>query len=275
VLSAGLPSMTEATEADYGPLEFPSNVEVNDNVPSEEKIAKVADFPVLDVDGKNVPFRSLYEGANGEKKDHKVLVIFVRHFYCGVSSPLNSPRVTSSKDHAKKKLTNVPSQNCQDFLEYLSKGLPSPAELEALPTPVSIAIVGCGASSLIPYYVEKTSCPFPVYADPTRRVFSVLEMTRSTARSAQLPEYVRGKSLFRGAINGIGQIFSRIPKGDGLKGGAFDQVGGDFLFENGKVTWCHRMRDTTDHSDLPKIREVLGLPLASVVNDTTAAKTEL
>jgi hypothetical protein len=100
-------------------------------------------------------------------------------------------------------------------------------------------------------------------------------MTRSTARSAKLPEYVR-TSLFRGAIDGIGQIFSRIPKGDGLKGGAFDQVGGDFLFENGKVTWCHRMRDTTDHSDLPKIREVLGLaPVASVVNDSTTAKTEL
>jgi hypothetical protein len=91
VLSAGLPKMTEATEADYGPLGFPSNVEVNDNVPSDEKIAKVADFPVLDVDGKKVPFRSLYEGANGEKKNHKVLVIFVRHFYCGVISPLNTP----------------------------------------------------------------------------------------------------------------------------------------------------------------------------------------
>jgi hypothetical protein len=83
--------MTEATEADYGPLEFPSNVEVNDNVPSEEKIANIADFPVLDVNGKKVPFRSLYEGANGEKKNHKVLVIFVRHFYCGVISPLNTP----------------------------------------------------------------------------------------------------------------------------------------------------------------------------------------
>ena len=266
--------MAEVKEADYGPLEFPSNVEVNDTVPSEEKIAKIADFPVLDVDGKKVLFRSLYEGANGEKKNHKVLVIFVRHFYCGVG-PLNSPRVTPTGDHATNKLTNISSQNCQDFLEYLSKGLPSPAELEALPTPVSIAVVGCGASSLILYYVEKTSCPFPVYADPTRRLFSVLEMTRSTARSAQLPEYVRDKSLFRGAINGIGQIFSRIPKGDGLKGGAFDQVGGDFLFENEKVTWCHRMRDTTDHSDLPKIREVLGLPLASVVNDTTGCEDRI
>jgi len=67
--------MAEATEADYGPLEFPSNVEVNDNVPSEEKIAKVAGFSVFDVNGKKVPFRSLYEGANGGKKNHKVLVV--------------------------------------------------------------------------------------------------------------------------------------------------------------------------------------------------------
>lgn len=76
--------MAEAKKADYGPLEFPSNVEVNDDIPSEEQIAKVADFPVLDVDGKEVPFRSVYEGDR-EKKINKVLVIFVRHFYCGVS----------------------------------------------------------------------------------------------------------------------------------------------------------------------------------------------
>jgi hypothetical protein len=60
----------------FGPLRFPGLVDVNDELPSEETIAKIADYPVLDTDGKEVPFRSLYERAHGEKKNLKVLVIF-------------------------------------------------------------------------------------------------------------------------------------------------------------------------------------------------------
>ena len=75
-----------ATDADIGSLDFPKNFDVNDDLPSEETLAKIADYSLLDVNGNQVPFRSVYEGTNGEKKNHKVLIIFVRHFYCGVSS---------------------------------------------------------------------------------------------------------------------------------------------------------------------------------------------
>lgn len=44
-----------------------------------------------------------------------------------------------------------------------------------------------------------------------------------------------------------------------LRGGDFRQVGGEFLFENGKVTWCHRMRNTRDHAEIPDLRKHLGL----------------
>ena len=44
-----------------------------------------------------------------------------------------------------------------------------------------------------------------------------------------------------------------------LSGGDFRQVGGEFLFQNGKVTWCHRMRSTRDHAEFPVIRQQLGL----------------
>lgn len=78
------------------------------------------------------------------------------------------------------------------------------------------------------------------------------------------------------------------------KGGDYQQVGGEFLFEpldmntpiqspdgeeqrrvgdekiNGylghgigeeekRITWCHRMRNTRDHAETPELREVLGL----------------
>jgi hypothetical protein len=55
-------------KVDYSPLEFPSNVEVNENIPSTEKLAKIAHFPVLDINSKRVSFRLLYEGADGRRR---------------------------------------------------------------------------------------------------------------------------------------------------------------------------------------------------------------
>ena len=45
-----------------------------------------------------------------------------------------------------------------------------------------------------------------------------------------------------------------------FQGGDYRQVGGEFVFENEEVTWCHRMRNTRDHAELEEVRQVLGLP---------------
>jgi len=219
-------------DPDLRQLDFPKNVDVNDDLPSEETLAKIADYPLLDPDGNKVPFRAVYEGMNGEKKDHKVLVIFVRHFYCG---------------------------SCQDYLEHLSKGLPSSKDLVALPKPVSIVVIGCGAPSLIPFYAEKTSCTFPIYSEPTRYLYSVLGMTKTMKNGEILPQYIKEATMFQSFKRSLRQIWSRVGKGDALKGGPGNQAGGDFLFEDGKVAWCHRMRNAQDHSELGKVRELLGL----------------
>ena len=89
-----------------------------------------------------------------------------------------------------------------------------------------------------------------------------------------------------------------IPTGKAFSGGDYKQVGGEFLFEplgeimtspvgspmdesskkelgmpspvgiqpgqldkteEKRVTWCHRMRNTRDHAEVPELREVLGL----------------
>ena len=46
-----------------------------------------------------------------------------------------------------------------------------------------------------------------------------------------------------------------------LSGGAPRQVGGEFVFEGGKVLWCKRMRNTRDHAEIPEIKQHLGLLL--------------
>lgn len=46
----------------------------------------------------------------------------------------------------------------------------------------------------------------------------------------------------------------------GLKvfsGGAYSQLGGEMLFEDGEVVWCHRMRNTRDHTEVPILKKVL------------------
>ena len=92
-------------------------------------------------------------------------------------------------------------------------------------------------------------------------------------------------------LQSVRQGVSALGKGRALKGGDMHQVGGEFLFEpvematpmqspsdeakkqlgNGsgghlgvqgeekRVTWCHRMRNTRDHAEIPELREVLGL----------------
>ena len=92
------PSTTEKTEAaavtdDDGvnPLEFEGEVDSNHDLPTPETIRNIDNHIVLDRDGKSHTFRSLYTGRHTARR---VLIIFIRHFYCGVSQPpppLNRP----------------------------------------------------------------------------------------------------------------------------------------------------------------------------------------
>lgn len=136
-------------------------------------------------------------------------------------------------------------------------------------------------------YREATGCPFPIYADPTRKLYDLLGMTRTLTMGTR-PEYQR-MSMIQGMMSSIVQGLKQIRAGKVLKGGDYWQVGGEFLFEptapmdmaspspgfanadhkqlgeglaeraeEKKVTWCHRMKNTRDHAEIPELREVLG-----------------
>jgi len=153
-------------------------------------------------------------------------------------------------------------------------------------------------------YVEATGCPFPVYTDPTRKLFESLGMVK-TLQLGERPAYLR-KSLASSVISSVMQGLKQVPKGLATKSGDHRQVGGEFLFEpydlvtpvatpqneldrvlglDGKIgteakkegaeggggkdnqysleekriTWCHRMRTTRDHAEIPELMEILGL----------------
>lgn len=60
------------------------DVEVSSELPTKEMIEKAADIPIFDAEGKSIPFENLYRPSNPFEKK-RVMVIFVRHFFCGVS----------------------------------------------------------------------------------------------------------------------------------------------------------------------------------------------
>ena len=63
------------------PEDFEGELATNNDIPSVATLKKIEDYIVLDRHGKSHPFKSLYTGSNVARR---VLIIFVRHFFCGV-----------------------------------------------------------------------------------------------------------------------------------------------------------------------------------------------
>ncbi|MCJ1432753.1 hypothetical protein MMC27_002110 [Xylographa pallens] len=223
---ASAASKDDVPPAPSGPHgDFDGSLKVSQKLPTAADLSKVAALPLLTVHNESVPFESLYAGERGGRR---VMVIFMRHFFCG---------------------------NCQEYLRTLCASI-TPESLLALPTPTEIMVIGCGQPELIPFYAETTACRFPIYADPTRKLYDELGMTHAMGMGQKPPAYVQ-KSLFSVIVQSFYQAISSGRRA--LSGGHFWQIGGEFLFENGDVTWCHRMQHTRDHAEVPEIRKQLRL----------------
>jgi len=278
------------------PPDFQGEVATNNDLPTEAVIRKIQDYTVLDRNGKTHPFKSLYSGHNVPRR---VLIIFIRHFFCG---------------------------NCQEYIRSLSPSI-TPETLLALPVSTFVVVIGCGTHELIDTYIKETGCQFDVYADPTRRLYDKLGMIR-TLNMGSRPAYLQNKNVAQTVVSGVVQGLKHLKSGLALKMGDQRQVGGEFLFEpasmsldspintpqsdirrnpldepppreedeanadlmmngttttagttqNGtgmpggfhhdeshhrieekRVTWCHRMKTTRDHAEIPELMEVLGL----------------
>ncbi|KAI4150627.1 MAG: hypothetical protein L6R39_002226 [Caloplaca ligustica] len=215
------------TEPEGPTGDFKGDIDFNDNPPTKKDLEKVAELPVLDVHGKPHSFKSLYT-TDDQNEGSRVLVIFIRHFFCG---------------------------NCQEYLRSLSTSI-TPDALKSLPIPTKIIVIGCGQPDLIPMYVRETGCPYPIYADPSKKLYAQLGMIRTMSLGSKSPEYMQ-YSLPSAVVRAI---YQSLKAGRGaFKGGDYWQVGGEFLFEHGQVEWCHRMRNTRDHAEIPETRRQLGL----------------
>ncbi|KAI0206847.1 AhpC/TSA antioxidant enzyme-domain-containing protein [Astrocystis sublimbata] len=281
------PASALGDEQQLNTPDFTGEVETNNELPPQAVLRAIENHTVIDSSGKFHTFKSLYAGPNSARR---ILVIFVRHFFCG---------------------------NCQEYLRTLSASI-TPEALLGLPASTFIAVIGCGSHELIDAYVRETGCPFPVYADPTRKLYTDLGMVRTLSMGAH-PAYLT-RTVAHTVFSGIAQGLRQVKNGLATKSGDQKQVGGEFLFEpvsgtlgtpistpligpdgddgekegggggeaeksggelgldgNGGnrareekcVTWCHRMRTTRDHAEIPELMEILGLEGAGAPGKNT------
>lgn len=76
-MASTAPSKPEGPTGD-----FTGDIDVSNRLPSKEDLGRAADMPVVDGSGKLHLFKSLHSSPDSPMR---VLIIFIRHFFCGVS----------------------------------------------------------------------------------------------------------------------------------------------------------------------------------------------
>jgi hypothetical protein len=110
---------------------------------------------------------------------------------------------------------------------------------------------------MIPTYRRITGAKFPIYADPTRRLYKALGMSW-TFNFGPRCDYMPDISVYTWMLEQA-QQFLQEENDLKLKGGNILWVGGEFMFRKGGVVWCRRMKNYRGHSDIATIKGLLGV----------------
>jgi len=128
-----------------------------------------------------------------------------------------------------------------------------------MPVPTSIVVIGCGSPAMIPHYKAQTGCPFPIFAQPSRKLYKLLGMGLSLSFGAKRPDYMKSTSVPVWISKQMVQLSKYDTKSGGnrFKSGNWLQIGGEFLFQDGQCVWCHRMKNYRNHAEIQVLRKVL------------------
>lgn len=120
--------------------------------PSQRRLWEAAQCLLTDETGKEVTFGSLMpswpEGLAPSQRDAsltpRTIVLFIRHFWCG---------------------------SCQDYMLHSVAKL-DPEVLEK--HNVKVVVIACGGWKTIKSYRSLFKCPFPMYADSPRKLYTLM-----------------------------------------------------------------------------------------------------
>lgn len=190
--------------------------------PSDSEVDKLCELTVRSEDNSKITFKTLVNDPSYPR----VITVFVRHFFCGF---------------------------CEEYIKALSAEL-SPKTLESLSPPTKLVVIGCGDPALIGDYKRRTSCPYELYADPSRATYDLLDFTVTLANGHKAPGYSEksfASTVWYSFVNNLtaGSMM--------LSGGKRAQNGGELVWQDGKLKYICRMKTTTDHMPVAELRKVL------------------
>ncbi|KAF9235052.1 AhpC/TSA antioxidant enzyme-domain-containing protein [Melanogaster broomeanus] len=195
-------------------------------LPDEASLLEAAKITVLDSQGEGVEFGSILANK-------PTIVVFIRHFFCGPST-------------------------LQEYVAQVSSVRP-----DALANAgKQVVIVGCGSYEPIAAYKSITTCPFPIYADPSRALYHALGMTIETLAATPANEPRKSYLQTGNLVNALQSIWRGPLKNPSLIGkqGNISQLGGEFVFEPGPMcTFASRMQHTQDHVEVAELMEAAGV----------------
>ncbi|KAJ6593419.1 AhpC/TSA antioxidant enzyme-domain-containing protein [Mycena capillaripes] len=196
---------------------------LRDALPEASALELASKCEVEDDQGNKVQFGSLYA-------DHKTVVVFIRHFFCGLYV---------------EQLASVP----QAALETAG---------------AKIVVIGCGEWKGLANYRENTGFHGSVYADANRKLYHALGMdvqSLATIPAGQpKPSYIT-ESFLTNAWKSMKSGPFKDPSLIG-KQGNFSQLGGDFVLGPGnQCTLAHRMQNTQDHMEVVDLMKAAGVTM--------------
>ncbi|KIW93052.1 uncharacterized protein Z519_06901 [Cladophialophora bantiana CBS 173.52] len=246
-------------------------------LPDHRALREAFDCEIFSSSGTPLRFGSLFYDCDVYPAEKRVLVVFIRHFFCGNCqeyvrrlSSMESPFHPSQK--SLQSSTSIASMT--NFSKPASRTLPT------------VIIIGPGQPTLIASYKSLAQCPFDIYANPSTRLYELLGMHRTLSLGHRAPDYIE-QSLFNGALKSAWQIVRRVGNGDAMSGGNWDVNGGEFLFTRSasgtplmssksssptrsgsrssqsrewQVSWCHRMLNSRDHTEIVNLQYHACLP---------------
>ena len=230
------------------------------SLPSPDTLSQAGELHVLDERGEKVTFKSLYAPTDGVKRH---LIIFIRHFSCGVSttpsiSLLPNPADCDSRSPVLRILRPHPR-------------LPPTAQRHSGPPNHPHRLRPALRRALLP---RPHSRALPHLLRPGPRPLRQAQYDlQSRRRRPEAQVHHRQHPLhhphsFPNVLKSGFNFTSR-----GFNSGNFSQNGGEWLFVDGELKWCHIMQHTRDHAEIDELENILGFSHeASPAHDDATAK---
>lgn len=104
--------------------------------------------------------------------------------------------------------------------------------------------------------MEETSSCFPIYSDPSGKIYEKLQMkkVRNGFPFPPPPPY-SGESFGSAFLKALKQKWKN--GWNAFRGGNEDQQGGEWIFQQGKLVYAHRMEWSNDHLTADRLVEIL------------------